>query len=113
MKKKSWPFKGANRNSREFIDMDYVYKLPEVEREWLANFIEAEYHANREAGEKIKGAKLTKKEISRMDKINNDRRKDVYNGHIDASTTAEKSLNRLSDSSSGEIPDSSTEEREE
>lgn len=110
MKKKDW-FKGrSNKNSREFIDIDYAHKLTKKDREWLANFLDGEYHANRKAAQKIRKRKLTKEEKRELDAANNRRRRDAHN-FIDRSKTADQAL--LNSETVLETLDQTSEEYEE
>ena len=103
------PLKIAKPNSLEFIDMDYVSQLSKKERDWLTNFVEAEYHANHEAAKKIKGGALTIKEKKRLNAQNNRRVRDAHN-KLNRRVTADRVLEKSD--SSDETQDQSSEERE-
>ncbi len=111
MKKRSeWLFQGATPNSREFLDMDYVGKLNKKEREWLLNFVKAEYLASHESAEKIKGGTLTMSEKKKLNAQNNRRVRDAHN-KLDRRSTAGRILQKSD--SSDETQDLSSEGREE
>lgn len=64
------------KSRQEFLDMDYIDKLNDSEKEWLNKFIEEEVNADfRHKGKKLN---RTKKERQKIYNNNNARNRDIY-----------------------------------
>ncbi len=75
---KQWIFKKGPRNLQSSIDHDYLHKLTEEEKEWLANFDDMYYTGSKKGFEHVHGRPPEKGELTKSYERNNKRNRDIY-----------------------------------
>lgn len=70
--------KNDRPNIKAVLDIDYDHRLSKEDRDWLNNFINAEYYQDKKATKKILGRKHTRAERKKITDAENARRRDIY-----------------------------------